>query len=88
MAFIVDRNFGLRCRYSNICNGMLLHLLIGVNMHEDMFLSELKEDLKFIRNWSSSIERKIEPLFKDLYKMSNTLQTIQNHKTVLKNCLF
>jgi hypothetical protein len=49
-------------------------------VQEDMFLSELKEDLKFIRNWSSSMERKIEPLFEDLYKMSNTLQTIQNHK--------
>lgn len=48
-------------------------------MIEDLFLNELKGDFNYIRKWSNSMERKIEPLFEDLNRMAKILNAIQNH---------
>lgn len=45
----------------------------------DMFLEEVKEDFNYMRKRTERIERKLEPLFRDLNRMAKILNAIQNH---------
>jgi hypothetical protein len=45
----------------------------------DMFFEEVKEDFKYMRRRTECLERKLEPLFNDLYRMAKIINTIQNH---------
>ena len=46
---------------------------------KDMFFEEVKEDFKYIRRRTECLERKLEPLFDDLHRMSQIIDAIQNH---------
>ena len=45
----------------------------------DMFYEEVLEDFKYMRRRTQCLERKLEPMFRDLDRMSKTLVAIQNH---------
>ena len=45
----------------------------------DMFHEEVLEDFKYMRRRTTRIEKKLEPLFRDLNRMSKILIAIQNH---------
>jgi hypothetical protein len=49
------------------------------NKLKDMFFEEVKEDFKYIRRRTECLERKLEPLFDDLHRMSQIIDAIQNH---------